>query len=151
MKRCPVTGHTWCPLCYENVKGKANHKRHLKYRRIVISRRVDVSQFFKKKPVTSAGSNRGVDLTDCLFASRYPALGEYLTLTTCDDGSVRQTSTVLLFQEDGLIKLCINDRDLSRSAFVSGHDLESAFQKLEEGLVTGDLDWRLKKGGAGRR
>lgn len=78
--------------------------------------------------------------------SSFPALAEYMTLTEYDDGAKRLTSTLLFFVEDGLLKACINDRDLRRTAFFSGSTFREVLQALEDALCSDTVEWRLPKG-----
>lgn len=74
--------------------------------------------------------------------SQCPTLVAYLTDSAWDDGSKRETSTLTVFAEHGRIKLCLNDRENGRSAWVSGRTLEDALAGLEADLAGGEADWR---------
>jgi len=81
-------------------------------------------------------------------ARDFPSVWEWLSSEQYDDGSARQTATLLVFVEEGRVKLCLNDRDGHRKAWVSGSDPLEAFLSLEQCLSTGAVDWRsdAKKG-----
>lgn len=79
-----------------------------------------------------------------------PTLLEYLSETQYDDGSPRQTATLTVFVETGVVKLCLNDRDLGRTAWVTSDSLENAIAAMEGRLADGSADWRSTSGG-GRR
>lgn len=76
------------------------------------------------------------------WARVHPALWEHLTLGLWDDGSVRETSTVLVFLQDGVLKACLRDRNRPAVGFVAGVSWEGLFESLEAALVSGKLDWR---------
>lgn len=76
------------------------------------------------------------------FAKDYPALHEYLTAETYDDGSPRQTSTMLFFVEDGGFKLCFCDRDLDRTVWAHDDSIEECLLSLEAVLSSGTAVWR---------
>lgn len=80
------------------------------------------------------------------FASTYPSLWAFLSASAYDDGESRQTGTMLLFVEQGKVKACLNDRECSDVSFVTGGDVLTLLQRVEEGLRLGDLDWRAVRG-----
>lgn len=86
---------------------------------------------------------------DSELSLTHPTLHSYLTLTTWDDGTPRTTSTLLIFVDQGTLKLCLNDRDLNRSAFFSGTTLAMALADVETALCSGCADWRGKRSAAG--
>ena len=85
--------------------------------------------------------------------TRWPNLVEYLSQTKWDDGSARETSTLMLLVEDGMLKACINDRALGRSLWVAADELNVALDALEGHLESGQGDWRIRKpfGATGRK
>lgn len=79
------------------------------------------------------------------WEKEYPALFEYLTLVVWEDGTARQTSTLLLFFEDGAWKACLNDRENARSAWASGGSPHQAIRALEDALGDDLVEWRRRK------
>jgi hypothetical protein len=79
-----------------------------------------------------------------LFKSRHPALAEYLEVDAWEDGRPRQTSTLLLFLEDGVVKACLNDRDADRALWVSGGSVAGVLESLEAALSGGTGEWRTR-------
>lgn len=69
-------------------------------------------------------------------------LTEYLTGEVWEDGSVRRTSTALVFVEGGQVKVCLSDRALNSNVFVAGETLATAIASLEASLASGRVDWR---------
>jgi hypothetical protein len=88
---------------------------------------------------------------DAEFLKNYPALSEYMALSKWEDGTERETATLLLFLERGRLTACVTDRDANRVAFVSSGSLESLLECLETGLQDSSLDWRERKGGGRRK
>ena len=80
-----------------------------------------------------------------------PALWEFVTASAWDDGQERVTGTILIFVEDGRVKLCLNDRDGDCVAFVSGLTFEEALSSANEGLEGDTLDWRRSKRSGGQK
>ena len=129
----------FCPLCYEGAKGRRYWRGHFGYRSPRPVRQLEVTQV--KKPI-SAVPNSNPLADDGFLAkerTRWPSLVEYLSQTKWDDGSPRETSTLMLLVEDGMLKACINDRALGRSLWVAADELNVA---LDAWRVT----WRAGRG-----
>jgi hypothetical protein len=77
------------------------------------------------------------------FVDLYPHLTEFLAKSR---GSVQTatTGTLTLFLEAGIFKLCLNDRPLARSTFVSGSTLHLALFNAEGVLASGRAKWRTR-------
>lgn len=100
-----------------------------------------------KKPTAGKGkTGQAGSCPDAKLMKAYPTLVEYLVTVKWDDGSARERSTVTLFIEDGSVKLALNDRDLSRSLYVTADSLDEALGALEEALKDDSADWRAWKG-----
>jgi len=78
------------------------------------------------------------------FQSKYPALAEYMSAETWDDGKPRQTSTLTFFYEDGCVKGCLNDREADRALWVTAGALLEALEAIEKALAAGTGDWRAR-------
>lgn len=76
------------------------------------------------------------------WSVQYPALIEYLTLTQWENGKPRQTATLMLFVEDGRVKLRFCDRAKARTLWMSSESLDSLLEALERHLRDGTGDWR---------
>lgn len=83
---------------------------------------------------------------DAWMVSNAPLVLEYLTTTRYDDGSPRETSTITVFVDEGVLKLSLNDRDNSASLYASGCTLQDAFLGLEKRVGDKSPDWRPWKG-----
>lgn len=88
---------------------------------------------------------------DVQLASLLPAVAEYLFTSSYEDGTMRQRSTLLLFYEDGLCKVCLNDRAEGRTMWRSGCSAWEALEALEQALASGAIDWRKQTGTTRRR
>jgi len=98
----------------------------------------------------NAGTPAGVGQSDA--STLWPLVWEYFTSVSYEDGSARQTSTLMLFAESGTVKVCLNDRDADQSLWAAGLTPEAALTSLEGMLGSGAADWRAKrKGGSGGR
>jgi hypothetical protein len=75
----------------------------------------------------------------------FPLLWEFLSSGVYGDGMKRQLPTLMVFLHDGRLTLALNDRDNSRTAFVSGSTVPEALTALEGGLEGDSLGWRPNK------
>ena len=142
-----VAGSAWCGYCYENLRGRANHRGHLRCRR---RRSVshDDRRMGLRKPVVDVGrpDSRGGGATS-EYAVLFPRLFEYVTEGAWEDGTPRQTSSLLMFFEDGYWKTCLNDRALGRTLWATGVNPEAAITSLEAALASEAADWRRSSSG----
>lgn len=79
------------------------------------------------------------------WQSIYPTLWEYLTSTQWAEGGVRKTATLLVFTEEGEVKLCLNDRAANRTRWCQAETLNSVLAMLESELATDQGGWRKYK------
>lgn len=73
-----------------------------------------------------------------------PFLRDYLCDTVFADGTARQTSTLLVFTEDGCWKGCLTDRELQRVGWAAGRSLGDLLRTLDRLLTEDRLEWRRK-------
>ena len=141
-----------CSLCVEGLKGKRVTKGHAG-RGVYGSSTYGGNRMALTRPSGAApGSGGGGALAGGDAATLFPTLWEYLSGDTWDDGSARATSTMLAFVEDGMVKLCVNDRALQRKAWMTGRSPEAALAALEAALAAGNIEWRPDKApGTGKR
>lgn len=98
-----------------------------------------------------ATAKKGKKLSSSGVLAKMPVLWEFLTVEAWEDGEARRTGTVLIFIEEGSVKLCLNDRDQDQVAFVTGSSLEEAFEAADAGLDGDSLDWRQSRRAGGKR
>lgn len=150
-RKCPVYGITSCGLCLANIRRRSSHKGHMAYRAPgYASKGVRVMPMTRPGPAIPAGL-AAVQAAASRFKNDHPTLWGYLAEAEWDDGKARKTSTLTVFIEDGTVKLCLNDRDLGRTAWVTGHSLEDAIDGLELRLCDDSAEWRRSYGGNGRK
>lgn len=135
----------WCGYCYENARKRSNYKGHYGYRKSPSMWRSEVGRFIGTKPTSSPGAKPADRFVDDALAALYPALWEYLSVSAFEGGEVRQTSTLLLFTEDGLVKACLKDRELERTAWMSASSLSGVLSLLNEALEGDVAEWRVHR------
>lgn len=134
----------WCGYCYAGRKGRCFYKGHWGWRAAARPSHRRVRSVRKpSKPDNGAGSQMArVEAT--LFSTEFSTLTEWLVENVWEDGTTRETSTLLVFMEEGRWKGCLHDRDGHRSVFLTAGSPEDLFKALDEGLREDSLDWRAK-------
>lgn len=148
-----MKGHSqWsCLLCYENRKGRANHKGHSLYQRCKTYGRWIVAKHLKRPSESEVGADAPEMFEECELTRRFPALAEFLTLAEWEPGERREVGTILLLVEAGRYKAWVHDRDGRRSAWVSAVSLTGVLGAANKGLLEDRLDWRAdREAGRGR-
>lgn len=103
-----------------------------------------MAEFVRRRKAAQNGASPAAAVGEDWFQERYPAVFEYMVMNEWEPGQPRQTTTVLLFTEDGLAKACVHDRDEARVAFLSAGSFGELLDKLNLALREDDLDWRAK-------
>lgn len=93
-------------------------------------------------PVANDALQSGYVGFDSDLHALWPTVHDWLTMVVDDRGVKRQTSSLSVFMDDGTFKAVLNDKDASRSLFVSGRTLWAALDSLEAHLVAGTGEWR---------
>jgi len=136
---------SFCGFCYMNLVRGRNHCGHEGY--VVdfdLLARAKMGKFLRKKADARGYSPLGPVAKGSAFAETYPCLFEYLTVTQWEDKTPRESSTLLLFVDDGRFKACLTDKDSGRYVFLTAGSVEALLNALEVGLVDDQLDWRKK-------
>lgn len=148
--RCDVVG---CLLCYAGRRGRESFPGHCNGGRGVKKERVLRAMGLLKRPVVREAGGLPRVQQDSPLAKSYPAFFAFLTDTTWDDGSPRETGTAMVMAGDGLVKFWLHDREGSgRSLWVSGETVEDCLAGADDAIATGSGEWRVDrvKGGKGR-
>jgi hypothetical protein len=104
----------------------------------------EVSQMIRRpKPGERCGPVES-PFNDAEFKQRYPTLAAYLVETAYEDRAPRTTSTLLIFCENGILRMCVNDRDNNRSVFFTSECVEGLLMAAENALCSQTADWRTR-------
>lgn len=139
--------HGECLRCYENVKGRANHRGHYGYRprpALPILKQWEEAEM-KRPKSTGPDGVAGVPARGQML-SRLDQLFSYLTEDKWEDGAQRQRASILIIADGPLFKCWLNDRATDRTAWSSGETLEAAMEQMEEFLLTDSTPWRTSEG-----
>lgn len=87
---------------------------------------------------------------DPTFQRKFPILWEYLTKTTFDDGTPRDTSSVLVFLDAGTWKLMLRDKTAGLCLWVAAKTPTVVWEALEAALGDPSTEWRVDRQQAGQ-
>lgn len=88
------------------------------------------------------------------FSAQYPVLWSHLTQVAWEDGQARETSNLLVFCQDGMLKAMLKDREHGLCFWTAAGSLTSLLGALEAGLCDPQAEWRVdrqKEGQQARR
>jgi hypothetical protein len=145
------TKKKWCWQSRENHTGRGSHPNHAFYtprsaslaeQRCMAMKRPDAAARIAGSPSVTSDEESSL---------LFPSLWSYLTETVWEDGKARQVATLTVFCEDGLVKICLSDRALERSGWVSAGSLNEALSSLEAKLTSDCFEWRKAMRPAGKR
>lgn len=150
MRSLACGAEAFCLLCYANRRGRSNYRGHSFYVKPARKRRFTDMALNRRDPAPEGehillGSEEGE------LSRRFPTVWEFLTRVRWDDGKARETGTILLFVDTGVLKACISDRDAGEVAFLSGHTLESLLETIDTSLSGNSLEWRPARNGGKKK
>lgn len=79
------------------------------------------------------------------FSARYPVLWSHLTQVAWEDGQARETSNLLVFCQDGMLKAMLRDREHGLCFWTAAGSLGRLFEALEAGLCDPQAEWRVDR------
>lgn len=143
--RCPRTGQSFCPFCYEGLRGRRLWIGHLagplRPRLPEKGRNVHM----RRRRVKEENKGQAPVYQDCEGTGLFPNLAAFIRDQQYDDGTVRETGTILLFVEDGRYKVWLHDRDTACSCFVTNTTLCNLLEAAEVALGQDNLEWRADR------
>ncbi len=135
----------FCPFCYENWKGRANHKGHLKYYPPVVHFH-HYWEKFMKRPSQVPGAKKGQwSCADSEFLEKYPLLAAGCCDPWWDDGKPRTPWTLTVRFEAENVNVCLNDKDADQGSYTTSETLADCFEAIELALKNDSLSWRRWK------
>lgn len=100
-----------------------------------------MSRYLGRKPTNRTSLPSDVDGEITGLLRPFPAIAEYLTATSLPDGKARETSTLLVFSEDGRWKCRLLDRDAGEAMWQAADTFQALLERLEEHLQDGTGEW----------
>lgn len=144
-------GCEWCGLCYESVRCRRATRGHLRYRSPRRAKELPVVSYLRREESSNGDGAHMGGPGPGEWGVLYPALFEFLSANTWSDGAARLPGSLTLFTDGALWKCCLNDKAQERVCFVTGMSVDHLFSSLEEGLVSGGLDWRTTRHNSQKR
>jgi len=81
-------------------------------------------------------------VTDPEWAVLYPMLFDHLTQTVWPDNTVRQTSSLSLFADGGMVKAVLKDREAGLCLWAASKSFQELFGVIESLLQDPAAEWR---------
>jgi len=101
-----------------------------------------MGQFTQKASENAKSKGGGGSVTDKTFATKFPAIWDFLTDQAPIGGKPRLTTAFTFSLDAGLLKMRVNDRQRGLYAFVSSESFQGLLEAVEDGLKEDCLDWR---------
>jgi len=99
----------------------------------------------KKTASESASGQRAAESLESPYWVGLSTLMEYLTQTTWEDGTDRQTSQIKLWVDGGEHKAMLADRENGMVLFHTAGSFHDLLSEIDSQLVSGEADWRKDK------
>lgn len=77
--------------------------------------------------------------------SLFPTLWDYMTQDRWDDGTPRETSSLLIFAQDGMLKAMLRDRENGQCLWTAGVSVATVMFQLDTALNDPNADWKADK------
>lgn len=100
--------------------------------------------------IAELSEEKNSDVSSPAFAKKYPRLWGFLSKPRDSDNSW-STGTILIFWEHGVFKLCLHNRPMAESCFLTHQELGGALQDAEAGLSESKLKWRKNPRGGRKK
>lgn len=88
---------------------------------------------------------------DVRAVKEYPLLWDHLSQRKWEDGTPRQTSSVMLFEQDGVLKGMLRDKDAGLCLWVASKSLYGVLGALEAALSDPEAEWRVDRQAEGQQ
>jgi len=105
-----------------------------------------IMSFLQRRTTTGAGQSKPGQAVLGSLAG-LPGVLEYLEADHYPDGATRERSALIVLVQDGIVKVCLSDKDQGQSIWRSGSSLEDALLALEAEVTGPQPDWRSMTGG----
>lgn len=88
---------------------------------------------------------------DVRAVKEYPLLWDHLSQRKWADGSPRQTSSLMIFEQDGVLKAMLRDKDAGLCLWVASKSLYGVLGALEAALGDPEAEWRVDRQAEGQQ
>lgn len=84
-------------------------------------------------------------LDDAETKGLFPTLWDYMTQDRWDDGSPRETASLLIFTQDGMLKAMLRDRENGQCLWTAGVSVATVMFQLDAALNDPNADWKADR------
>lgn len=110
-----------------------------------------ISMLLDKKDQRKVTGGPVAGVVDLEFSNSHPLLFSYLTQRAWPDGSPRQTSSLTIFEDSGIMKAVLKDRDANLCLWASSPTIARLYDVIEALLCDPEAEWRTERtGGSGQ-
>jgi len=145
-QRLPIDSWPFCWECYENLRGRSNHKGHSHYHSRCSPVRESIGETLKRIHASQASKKGQWSCGDKAFAESYPSLAQFLCDAWWDDGKPRAVGALSIKFGPQDVSIILSDPDEKCSAFTTGVSLPEAFELANAALANGSIAWRRWRG-----
>lgn len=110
-----------------------------------------VEEMLQKPANRKVAGSAGELPMDIKAKKDYPLLWDHLSQRKWEDGSPRQTSSVMIFEQDGVLKAMLRDKDAGLCLWVASKSLYGVLAALEAGLSDPEAEWRVDRQAEGQQ
>jgi hypothetical protein len=103
----------------------------------------------KKGDKQVGGVKLKAEAADDPLVLAHPVLWDFLTSYEYLGGEARHPGSLLIFEQDGVLKAMLRDRDDGTCLWVAARGLSALLAVLEASLCDPAADWRLDRKGPG--
>jgi hypothetical protein len=82
------------------------------------------------------------EVKPCALAKRWPCLFDFVAADWWSETEARVPGKLHVWKEEGVLKICLVDRDTPRVLFLTGRTLEELFDVANAALGDPGADWR---------
>jgi len=104
-----------------------------------------VIEMLKKSDVAARSVTGSALVPDPVAEENWPTLWSHLTQSKWEDGSPRPTSSFLVFEQDGILKVMVRDKSAGQCLWLACHRLSDLLAAVELGLTDPSADWRIDR------
>jgi len=105
----------------------------------------------KKGEQRRVGGAAGSLVEPDTFSSEYPVLWSHLTQVEWSKDEPRETSSLLVFHQDGMLKGMIRDREAGLCLWMAAGSMTGLLGALEAGLCDPQAEWRVDRQAEGAK
>jgi hypothetical protein len=133
---------SFCGWCYENFRGRANHKGHRSYSGKPKAKYIDWSTMFKKVVLPGSVPTEGFVCSDDKFLKDFPTLAQGMCDPWGSDEKPRALWSLSIKMDGASVQVTISDKSLRASSYTNAPTLHQALRLANSAAEANTLTWR---------